>query len=209
MIKIRLGLHTMTPAQKSKKLRTIADSIDGKAVYASFDHTCTALRALADDLDSKDAARDAAEKARQKATQALYVSEETVDDALRAQASSAEKEARKLGDGVEAFLVGAGFDTHDSGKRAPAAPLAAPTSVTVVAGDVPGTLRCSWQGGGAQSFNWEAQEVGSSAPPIRNSARKSRVTIGGLKSGVEYAVRVAGVGDEQGPWSDVVVRRAP
>ena len=205
MVKARLGLSEMTPSDKSKELRAIAASIDGKPEYAGLALNAAALRELADKLDDAQAAVPAAKVIVKRAIENAHSVEDEVDSALRAQAASAEKAAA----GNPAFLIGAGFNQQASGAAAATFVPVQPTGLVVVPGDVLGSLRCLWHGRTAPVYVWQAREVGSTAAPLTGMIHRSRVTISNLKSGVEYEISVAGVRDGQGPWSDPIVRRVP
>ena len=209
MAKIKLDLTNKSIADKLSAAQTIITHSTNNANLPDVNPaTVVALNAARYSLQV--AAANVA-SARQKVTDAVTAQtqrEQTFDAAFSAHGAYVQD--RTGGDAAK--ITSTGFGVAAEGGGAPIA-LTAPEHFDVTAGDEAGELNADWDSmKGAAGYETESttDTSGATGWTGRTFSKKSQVDLKGLTSGTQYAVRTRAVGSgDPGPWSQIVLRRAP
>lgn len=207
MAKVKLDLRNKSVADKLTAAQTVMTASTGNPVVPAPQPKLTALSTAHYNLDIAANAAAVADNEAKEAHEGQDAAEAALDKAYGDFGDVVQEKSG--GDAVKITSTGYGVasDSH-----APIV-LTAPAEFTASAGDEAGEIDVHWDRvRGARSYETQATSDASGATGWGNStpSTKSKASVLGLASGTNYALRARAIGASgAGPWSQVVIKRAP
>ena len=218
MLKVKLGLQSLSVLEKIALANTIVTSMTGKAAFPTPAPALADVTEAALLLNAANTDRDTKQHVAEEATTFLGTREGELDATLTRLAGYVEDKANAPGvtpEAGKAMIQSASMDVQaDSGHRH--GPLSAPEGLSATIGDAPGEVDLHWHSESKSRGTVVRHTTDPTAPqPVWTMTlpvTRSKTTVPGLVSGTMYWFQAmfigAGGGENNSPWSAMTNCRA-